>query len=104
MQHLLHQNLRPPTLPPHTGTLIQISLELRSLGRNRRHYSILGRGHLQSLLHLRSSLGVLDVFRFDVGCSLALRRRAVDELQHGYHLGRVGLLCDCVAARDSREY
>jgi hypothetical protein len=61
LQHLLHQDLRPPTLPPHTGTLVQISLELRSLGRNQRHYSILGRGHLQPLLHLRSSLGILDV-------------------------------------------
>lgn len=102
LQYLLYQSLGPPSLPSHIGALMQASLELRSLGRNRRHRSIVRSGHTRTLLGLRPSLGVLDVLRLDLGSILALRRRSVAELLRRHRLRDLGLLRNRSTARSAR--
>ena len=60
VQRLLHQDLGPSALSPYRSTHLQQSLRYRHLGRIRCHRSLLSYSSFGSLLHLRSSLVLLD--------------------------------------------
>jgi hypothetical protein len=102
MQRLLYQDLDPPTLSSHTGALIQVRLEFRHLGRDWCHFSLFCWRRTRTLLHLRSSVGILDVLLLDMGWHPALCRWPVDELLQWHRLGSIRLLCGCAAAGDPR--
>lgn len=60
VQRLLYQDLGPPALSPYRSTHLQQSLRYRHLGRIGCYCSLLPHSSLGSLLHLRSSLVLLD--------------------------------------------
>ena len=60
VQRLLYQDLGPFALSPDSGTDIQQGLRYRHLGRDWCHCGLFPHGCVVTLLHLRSSLVLLD--------------------------------------------
>jgi len=72
MQRLLYQDLGTPAVSPHISTHKQQSLRHRDLDRDRLHRSLLHHSCVSALLHVRSSLVLLDGMGLDLERAMAL--------------------------------
>ena len=104
VQRLLHQDLGPPALSPYRRTHLQQSLRYRHLGRIRCHRSLLSYSSFGSLLHLRSSLVLLDGLGLHLEGVMAMLGRPMAQLLHWNLVCDLGYLRHLAASRITGAY